>query len=538
MSTRNNATEHSVGHGNQSSILHGIDVEKNKELQHQRKANKTEPRKVVPDYEEPVFRSDVSALGGGKCFRITRGQAILMDGKEWEQSLWEAARDMNWYHQAQKGKAGKIIYKRRKIKDRIKLSPTDKHQRPQTDVARQTIDLRPDISRAVQYMLEAGMKKEAASLTASALQFKIQLFEKFYPGRRIIFTGEHDDAGQHHDDLWHTGIIECTDEKIKGRENGKVVNRSKRERTPFVICGVGVGAAYWSRHFSALRDTGYSPEDIKSFASRTLVALQEDTETVIERYRCKPRDVCLFAVLDRLVYRKLQKLAPEIAKRANLEYAQFLKENYCAGKIGVKQSKSKRLEQELASEKVRSTHFETKASEERVRADTIDAEAFSVYRDILEERDRVLKNLELEKLLNQSKSGQIERLQESLEIEKELTTILDHDCQFEREKALRLNIEATATLNHLDPTDGESMESAVSRVVQERNLARMKLAGIVNEIRVFISHLVTSGVGKLVCKWSPLVQRSLKSLQEFAGVKADLTRDTTPDFTAANAMEL
>ena len=345
MSKRQAATKHGVGHGNKNSTLHKDDVQKNKELRTKQRSDRQEPREVVTPEEEPKFASNVSALKSHGCYRVVNGVPVPMEGKEWETALWETCLHLNWYHQLQTRKTKSGIsesYKRRTIKDRVTLGKTDKHARPETDINRETIDLRPDHTRAIQYLLEQGRKKEAEDIVEEARIIKIRLFEKIY-GRRVIFEGDHDDSGQHHDDLWHTGIEEDETQAIRGREGKKWVSRAKRTRTPFLSYGVGIGAASWSRHFSALRDARFSQMQIEILAKPTVSALQDDTLQVRERHQCAPRDVRLLAMLDRLVHRKLMRIAPVIAEKANREYAQFLEENYRAGGIGVKKSKRSQI---------------------------------------------------------------------------------------------------------------------------------------------------------------------------------------------------
>ena len=114
-----------------------------------------------------------------------------VDGERWEKLLNEAKLDFSWYHQRQnrKGQVGWFV---RRLDDRAKEA------RNPSDVLRETVDLRPDHSRAIQYLLASG-KKEEAELSLNRIRMKkIELFEKIY-GRRVLFASEHDDAGQHHE---------------------------------------------------------------------------------------------------------------------------------------------------------------------------------------------------------------------------------------------------------------------------------------------------------------------------------------------------
>lgn len=381
MSTRARATKHSVAHSDKNDKLHQTDVKKNKELKAKRRANPQEPRQAVPPEEEPKFASDVSALKSHGCYRVVNGDLVPMEGPEWQAAFWRVCLDLSWYHQLQKRKTKKGItesYKVRVIKDREKLGKTDKHHRPETDVARETIDLRPDHSRAIQYMLEQGLKTEADVILAEARTLKIRLFEKIYR-RWAIFLSDHDDSGQHHDDVWHTGIEEDVNDVIRGRDkNKRWVFRAKRTRTPFVSYGVGIGAACWSRHFSALRDAGCPREHAEAFAGSTLAALDADALQVHERHQCKPRDVRLRSVLDRLVHRKLKKIAPAMVEKANREYAEFLEDNYRAGLIGVKKSKRARIKA-----------LEAELVEQQRRADELESHRQNLEAELMRIRDMV-----------------------------------------------------------------------------------------------------------------------------------------------------
>ncbi|MEO6847439.1 MAG: hypothetical protein ABI254_09270 [Chthoniobacterales bacterium] len=171
----------------------------------------------------------------------------------------------------------------------------------------------------------------------------------------------------------------------------------------------------------------------------------------------RPRDVRLLATLDRLVHRKLKKIAPEIVGKANREYADFLEENYRAGKIGVKPSKRARianLERELADERQTSERFEKAVVTERTRAERTEQEAFSA-------------------------------------------------------------------LQYLQPIKGETMEAAASRIVRERDDALAQLKGLWDLIFGFISVIMTKEFMTAIARCPTEIFAALVKLAKAVGQDLD-----------------
>jgi len=310
---------------------HADDVAKSKT----RRKYKYTRREIAPEEESPKFKSVISGLGGGKCFVVRDGRPTEDAEAVWEELLSAAKSKWSWYHQKQKvkRKAGvKVAWKKRQLKDRTKQGPSDKTGRKDTDVLRETIDLRPDHSRAVQYHLEAGKRVEVSSALSEIRAKKIQLFETIYD-RRVLFVGEHDDSGQHHDDLWHCGTSEHETERVRS--------------VPLRSYGESVGAASWARHFSAARDFGVDESALKELAGPTMDALEEDIAAATKQNREDPRDLRLLSELDKFAAQRLMAIDPGIVQRANGEYWDWIKANYRAGKIGVIKSREEVLDEEV-----------------------------------------------------------------------------------------------------------------------------------------------------------------------------------------------
>jgi hypothetical protein len=326
------ATVHSIRHSDQSSETHQRDVEQAKANRNKRKALWVE----VVDEKEP-FRSDVSLLGGGQRFALRNkdGKRRLetISSPVWEAELLEQKNSLSWYHQPRKN--SKSGYTVRKIKDRTKLGDRDRRSRNDTDLLRETIDLRPDHSRAMQYLLQAGHAEEVRKMAAAIRIQKILLFEKLYPGRAVVYVSEHDDAGQYHHDLWHTGITEA-----KGKfHRGEPV----RERVPFKRFGVGVGVCSWFRHFKALSAGGGTAKSAGEAMGPAYAVFKRNTASAKEQNGEPARDVILVNELDEFVAGKLAELVlrlpgpdRDIPRRAHQEYKTWLTEGYAAGELGVR----------------------------------------------------------------------------------------------------------------------------------------------------------------------------------------------------------
>lgn len=293
--------------------------------------------------EAPVFGSDVSGLGVGRNYLLVGGEFRELPGDEWLRRTDEIAADMSWYHQPQKVKLkrGKttVYWKERKMKDREKLGTNDKKGRAETDVLRETIDLRPDHSRALQKILATSTvpRGEVDLALADIHGEAARLFEKIY-GRAVFAINEHTDSKQYHIDLSHTGI-----QKLE--KDGEEF----RPRTPFVGRGVYVGLAAWDRHRSALAGAG---EDVGAVMRWTLEEVEEKTKKAPDRFGEEPRDLRFQRAFDEFVEGKLRELSSPAVEQARGEYVSWLKENYAADTIGFTEEKRdrrerKRLEREV-----------------------------------------------------------------------------------------------------------------------------------------------------------------------------------------------
>ena len=290
------------------------------------------------DEKEP-FGSDVSMLGGGKRFALRerdKGRELVpISSVEWEKELTDAENDLSWYHQPRiNSKSGYTV---RKVKDRTKLGENDKRSRSDTDLQRETIDLRPDHSRAVQYFLQSGHADSVKEMLSQIRIKKIRLFERCYPGRRVLFASEHDDSRQYHNDLWHTGIAECA-KKLHAE-------KPVRERVPFRRYGTGVGVTSWCRHKLALLESGQSSESTAVIMGPAAAVLERNIKSAQRQNGEFPRDISLIENLDIFVSQKLEELAvrlegedKEIPRRACAEYAAWLIQGYGEQSLGVRKS--------------------------------------------------------------------------------------------------------------------------------------------------------------------------------------------------------
>lgn len=379
---RNEATKQAIEHADQSNKKHQDDVKRSKALQARRKAElkkgivweKREVADGVEKGEYPDFKSNVSGLGIGECFDVSGGitlgasnakveqvKLVVEDGAAWRKKLDVAMRALARWHvlqprESKKGKDGKKDYwVPKKSRDRVKVKKGEK-QRPASDVSRETVDLRPDSSRAVQYLVEAGKLKEVNEALDAIRLKKIELFERIY-GRKVLYCSEHTDSGQHHDDLWHTGVFR-TGEKIGLiRKDGVDKRRDRIDRVEFHSYGIGVGASSWWRHMQALKEVGVLGDDLISLAGPTLKAIDNNTFREEGRHG-KPRDLEFLEELDSFVTEKLSGLDKGIFERARGEYGDWLKKGYAAGMVGFKKS-----EKEVLLEKIDSLETRLELSE-------------------------------------------------------------------------------------------------------------------------------------------------------------------------------
>jgi hypothetical protein len=303
--------------------------------------------------DQPVFRSDVSSLSKGRNWLLENGRWKLVAGDKWDKGMAEIEKEYSWHHQRQRrtSRSGiKIYYTRRKINDRQTLSATDVHGRPKTDVLRKTIDLRPDHSRALEYLLLAGRRDDLFPVIDEIRLEQVRLFESIYR-RSAICLGEHDDSGQFHNDIWNTGISEksvadsnAVIKKVSGKEilvtTG--IKRTIRHRQLFRQYGVGVGMASYDRHLRALNEAALPGKEVMGFTAEVLernaglaAGRKRARSADIGQIREQARDLRLYAEVDAFVAARLKALDPEIYSRASAEYVEFLKTGYKEKKLGL-----------------------------------------------------------------------------------------------------------------------------------------------------------------------------------------------------------
>lgn len=367
MSKRGRATYTARAHGNPNSKIHARD----KISQTERKARHAKGRFVfVEGHQEgqiyPAFESAFPGLGNGYCWQVKRGEdgkvvgIEPVDGETWEQKLAGQTARLSWYHQWQERK-DKGSWKKRKIKDRAKLTARDRRERSDSDVERATFELRPDHSRAVQYLLEAGRETEVRELLRGARVKKCQLFEEIY-GRTVTYGAEHSDSGQHHDDLWHDGIKEVKDDAI--RKTG-----IRRERTLHREYGVGPGVSAWARHENVLGIHCFlRGKDHEQVMGETVDAIAQSTAKAKEQNGTPPRDLEFYKELDAWMGLELAILDMATLKKASSEYAEHLIQGYQQGLLGFVRKETPR-ETKL---RVRFGELEKQVSELRAREEAIE----------------------------------------------------------------------------------------------------------------------------------------------------------------------
>jgi hypothetical protein len=337
------ASYHSIRHSDQNSETHKRDVAQAKKKRNQRKAIIVEPLE-----ENGVFGSDLSLLGQGRKFGLGNkdGKRVLvaLNSLDWEEQLARSKNNLSWYHQARKNtKSGYTV---RKVRDRTKLGEKDKRARADSDLQRETIDLRPDHSRAVQYFLQSGHTEAVRGMVARIREKKIRLFEKIYPGRRVLFVSEHDDSGQLHHDLWHSGIREHSTKLHKGKK--------VRERVAFRRFGVGVGVTSWYRHFTALSQRGGTAKSAATTMGAAYDVLKRNIASAREQNGEEARDILLTKKLDEYVQEQLDTLASEltgksreIPRQAHDEYKTWLVRDGLESRLLRAQAQAKRQMEEI-----------------------------------------------------------------------------------------------------------------------------------------------------------------------------------------------
>lgn len=356
MSKRTKLTPASGRHSWIKSSLHKIHQEAQKKLR-QQKSEYTVIRVPIPKEVYPPFRSNVSKLRAGDPYVVDEGVPRQVAGEEWLSQLLASEAKCSWCHRWDKSAGKSGGWKSRKL--------------PRTDMMRETIDLRPDHSRALEYLLESCPRAMVIDAMDKIRRKKIALFEEIY-GRKVLFVAEHDDSGQMHHDLWHSGINEVDPENEglkeishgkKARHRGVEVN--PRVLTPFRSYGVSVGAASWARHFDAFREAGLQEEEIKAFAGDTMDALQGSIETAEMQNGEYPRDLRLQSELDAFVGELFREIDPKLVDRALKEYVNDRRTGYVQGGVGLTLSQEARLASGLTELLERAEGAERREAEQK-----------------------------------------------------------------------------------------------------------------------------------------------------------------------------
>jgi len=361
---RGRGSKIAVEHGVQSSWIHWVHSQQSKA----RQKIVYVAHEVVDGSDYPKFISNLTGLGKGRNWIIEGNEMKITDGEAWVRKMYALMDHYNWYHQRmrtkiKKGKnpgETKIRYTKRKMADRKKLSKTDKRSRPDTDLMRETIDLRPDHSRVLEGLLAKGRLADLIPILDQIQKYQIQLFEKIYEGRKIVSEGEHVDAGQYHFDHWHTGVeitkvddhgavVELlTNESNKQQEEEILVEGQEkvvRLRKEFRSFGVGDGMASFDRHRAALAGDG---RDARTIMGYTHEKLMMNIELVTKKNEKRlnnenrgedatPRDIRMWRAVDCFVEQKLRELDPELCDKARKDYAVWIQDGYELEQLGIRQ---------------------------------------------------------------------------------------------------------------------------------------------------------------------------------------------------------
>ena len=336
MSKDTPATRLSGLHGDPNSNLHGWHSAQQKE----RKIKKAVDKKAGVKWQRhrenqegdlwPTFDSWLEPhLGKGKCYRAARDEERKVCGLKpelgpvWVFWLKKWEDDMSWFSVPRQLKRG-LGYGTRKIKDRDKLSPGDKRKRASTDILRRTNELRPDHSRALLKMCEAGKTAEVEALLDEFVWRSARRWEDLNPGRRCDHLGLHLDSGHVHRDVWHCGITEHKDAAAPGG--------IRRDRERYRIYGVGPGSTAFIRHVNVLtQEFGKLDESVKF----TNTEMNANIRRAEEQNGCYPRDAKFNEWLDDWMWQELLKIDGAIAARARRDYAKHVREGYRQKKLGI-----------------------------------------------------------------------------------------------------------------------------------------------------------------------------------------------------------
>jgi hypothetical protein len=352
MAKRREQTLGGIKHGVVSHPDHQLHQKQNKKRAAKGKKTAYLPYEIADPQGHEPFKSDVSLIGGGRNWIVRRGRRLIaLDGDTWIEMMVRLGR-ANASYQGRQVRKGKVGYYRRKVRDRMQLSETDKNLRPESDVTRETIDLRPDHSRALSMLLRDARHAHKLEPALAAIRAeKIRLFEEIYR-RWVLGVGEHPDSGQYHHDLWHTGIRKTTVADDGGTEIGGLVaggaTKNVRLREPFRAYGVGVGVASWDRHRRALVEHGVKADEIMG---KTLEVLKRNSARALKQNNEEPRDLRMWKSLDEFVDRTFREIDPLVCDQARDEYVQWITTGYSESKLGVRldTKKERKLKERVAS---------------------------------------------------------------------------------------------------------------------------------------------------------------------------------------------
>ena len=496
MSKRRDATRGGIEHGVVSHATHQRDK---KAFEKRRGARKKKAFVAVqiaePGEEYPPFQSNVSAIGDGANWMVGRrsGGLLLSEcgGDRWIELMSKIRSWANHYHQRQvrsveikvppkRGAMDRTIktkrvrqvgYYRRKVKDRVALGPTDKHARKESDLMRETIDLRPDHSRALQYMLgNRKMRRAVENALEEIRHEKIRLFEEIY-GRRVVGVGEHPDSGQYHNDLWHTGIrselVMDYGAQVEGKDTSNVTGgKSKmvRLRNEFRQFGVSVGVLSWDRHRAALEEFGSDPRMLMGEEMQIIVRNSEAAE---KQNGEPPRDLRLVTQLDSFVRERLAKIDDDLCRRASEEYVRWLEDGYRQGKLGLmgRSQRVEKLEMEVAELRAQARVDVERRLELNSRVAELEGEVDGLREEVAREKSakeglaKDLKDLETTTAMS---ARQLEILNNSLE-----------EAKTERD-GFKGQFDELAQQLSQDKTAKRDLEKDYSKVCEERDLLQVE----------------------------------------------------------------
>jgi hypothetical protein len=325
---RGKFSEKSVKHSIQSSEVHEKDKERQLDVKQKKKAVKfiaVKLEEVKPD----AFESNVSGVGDGRNYFRGADQTLReADPEEWEEKAIKLGRAADFYHRPMTRPNGDIYWRKETIKG--------------GDLERWTTELRPDHSRALEYILgDKSIPREKIDEALGKIHAEqVRLFESIY-GRKVVMVAEHSDSGHYHTDLWNLGL-ETREVIAKGKKQEVVLRTPMREK------GVGPGTARYFRHQRALAESGADPTKLMGI---TTEVIRQNTEVAKEQNGEDPRDLRYVGGLDAFVGKTLQGIAPKACDKALKDYSAFLKDSYAKGYLGAKELAPRAVRQIEALEK-------------------------------------------------------------------------------------------------------------------------------------------------------------------------------------------